>query len=141
GQSTHGRDTSKPPSGSLAAGRETLLASARAPKLLATPRGGIMRQMQKVLWQKGVLLSPQHLPTQDRFLEDLIGFQLSSLAFCPWGFTRLEVDREALAGGTLAISAASGLMPDGLPFDIPAADAAPPPKPLEELWHPDAQAP
>lgn len=99
-----------------------------------------MRQMQKVLWQKGVLLSPQHLQTQDRFLEDLIGFQLSSLAFCPWGFARLELDREALAGGTLAISAAAGLMPDGLPFDIPLADAPPPPKPLEELWHPDARS-
>jgi type VI secretion system protein ImpJ len=99
-----------------------------------------MRQMQKVLWQKGVLLSPQHLQTQDRFLEDLIGFQLSSLAFCPWGFARLELDREALAGGTLALSAAAGLMPDGLPFDIPLADAPPQPKPLAELWHPDARS-
>jgi type VI secretion system protein ImpJ len=96
--------------------------------------------MQKVLWQKGVLLSPQHLQTQDRFLEDLIGFQLSSLAFCPWGFARLELDREALAGGTLALSAATGLMPDGLPFDIPLADAPPQPKPLAELWHPDARS-
>lgn len=96
--------------------------------------------MQKVLWTKGVLLSPQHLQTQDRFLEDLVGFQLSSLSFCPWGFSALEIDREALAGGTLALSSAAGLLPDGLPFDIPLADAPPPPKPLEEVWHPDARS-
>ena len=40
--------------------------------------------MQPVLWTKGVLLSPQHFQTQDRFLEDLLEFQLSTLAFCPW---------------------------------------------------------
>lgn len=96
-----------------------------------------MRQMQPVLWTKGVLLSPQHLQTQDRFLEDLLHFQLSALAFGPWGFQRLEVDREALAGGSFALSAAAGIMPDGLLFDCPGSDPAPPPKPLEEAWGPD----
>src|SRR5919199_639718 len=72
-----------------------------------------MRQMQPVLWTKGVLLSPQHLQTQDRFLEDLIQFQLSALTYCPWGFHRLVIDREALAGGNFAIASAAGLFPDG----------------------------
>ena len=93
--------------------------------------------MQPVLWTKGVLLSPQHLQTQDRFLEDIIGFQLSALAFCPWGFSRLEIDRESLAGGALSISFASGILPDGLMFDIPHADQAPAPKQLDECWEPD----
>lgn len=96
-----------------------------------------MRQMEKVLWTKGVFLTPQHLQLQDRFLEDLVGFRTSSLAFSPWGFARLEIDREALAGGSLAIAEASGLLPDGLPFDIPRSDAAPAPKPLDGFWHPD----
>jgi type VI secretion system protein ImpJ len=96
--------------------------------------------MQPVLWTKGVLLSPQHLQTQDRFLEDLIGFQLSSLTFCPWGFDRLDIDHEALAGGAVALSAASGMLPDGLLFDIPHADPAPPPKQLEGCWEPDQKA-
>src|SRR5688500_6240173 len=98
-----------------------------------------MRQMQPVLWTKGVLLSPQHLQTQDRFLEDLLQFQLSTLTYCPWGFSRLEIDREALAGGAFALSAAAGIFPDGLLFDIPSADAAPSPKILEGLWEPDQQ--
>ncbi len=96
-----------------------------------------MRQMQKVLWTKGVLLSPQHLQTQDRFLEDLIGFQLSGLTFFPWGFASLELDHEALAGGSLTVSAASGILPDGLLFDMPVADSPPPPRPLEGLWEAD----
>jgi type VI secretion system protein ImpJ len=98
-----------------------------------------MRQMQPVLWTKGVLLSPQHLQVQDRFLEDLIQFQLSALTFCPWGFHRLEIDREALAGGAFAISAAAGILPDGLLFDMPRADPPPPPKPLEGCWEPDQE--
>ena len=96
-----------------------------------------MRQMQPVLWTKGVLLSPQHLQTQDRFLEDLIQFQLGGLTYCPWGFHRLEIDHEALAGGSFAISSAAGIFPDGLLFDLPLSDAAPAPKLLEGTWEPD----
>lgn len=93
-----------------------------------------MRQMQPVLWTKGVLLSPQHLQTQDRFLEDQLEFRLSSLASWRWGFSRLEIDREALAGGAIALAEAGGIMPDGLPFEVPGSDAAPPPRPLDEVW-------
>lgn len=93
--------------------------------------------MQRVLWTKGVMLTPQHLQMQDRFLEEVIGSRLSALSFLPWGFSRVEVDREALASGVLALSSASGLFPDGLPFDIPGADGAPPPKPLAEAIDPD----
>ncbi|MBA4156226.1 MAG: type VI secretion system baseplate subunit TssK [Gemmatimonadetes bacterium] len=95
--------------------------------------------MQKVLWTKGVLLSPQHLQMQDRFFEELVGFQLASLCFFPWGFSRLEIEREALAGGSLALREASGIFPDGMPFEIPRADAAPAPKGLAEHWRPDQQ--
>ena len=98
-----------------------------------------MRQMQPVLWTKGVLLSPQHFQTQDRFLEDLLEFQLSTLAVSPWGFRELEIDREALAGGHFAISSASGILPDGLLFDMPLSDPTPPPKPLEGSFAPDQQ--
>jgi type VI secretion system protein ImpJ len=60
-----------------------------------------MRQLQKVLWSKGVLLDPQHLQMQDRYLEELLAFRLDALAFAPWGFSRLELDREAVAAGSL----------------------------------------
>jgi type VI secretion system protein ImpJ len=96
-----------------------------------------MRQTERVLWTKGVLLTPQHLQLQDRFLEDTVDFKLSTVTYCPWGFLRLDVNREALAAGSLALSAAAGLLPDGMPFEMPGSDAAPAPLPLEEHWHPD----
>ncbi len=100
-----------------------------------------MRQMQGILWTKGTLLTPQHLQVQDRFLEDLLEFRASSLSFRPWGFRSLELDREALEeGGTLGISSASGILPDGLPFNIPGGEPAPPPRSLDGLWQPDQQA-
>jgi type VI secretion system protein ImpJ len=101
---------------------------------LILPLGLTMRQMQPVLWTKGLVLSPQHLQIQDRYYEDLIDFRLNLLRFSPWGFQRLAIDREALASGSVAITDAAGTFPDGLPFDVPGADAPPPPKPLEGMW-------
>jgi type VI secretion system protein ImpJ len=96
-----------------------------------------MKQLQPVLWTRGVLLAPQHLQTQDRFLEDSIEFRLSALTFCRWGFQRLSLDEEALAAGNVRVTDAAGLFPDGLLFDFPMADAAPPPRSILEAWRPD----
>lgn len=96
-----------------------------------------MRRLQKVLWTKGILLNPQHLQLQDGYLEDLLTFRMGTLQHAPWGFSSLEIDQEALAGGLLSLTAASGIFPDGMPFSIPAADSHPAPKPLAEHWRPD----
>ncbi|HSM04631.1 MAG TPA: type VI secretion system baseplate subunit TssK [Longimicrobiales bacterium] len=98
-----------------------------------------MRQTQGVLWSKGVLLTPQHLQIQDRFLEDTAEFRMSSLSSFPWGFTDLEIDRESLSEGSLALSRAAGLFRDGMAFDLPDSDPAPPAKPLEGLFAPDQE--
>lgn len=91
-----------------------------------------MRRLEPVIWTKGVFLSPQHLQSQDRFLEESLQFQLQALQFRPWGFQRLRLDQAALAAGTLALSEAAGIMPDGLLFEIPQSDPAPPVKPLAD---------
>ena len=96
-----------------------------------------MKRLQPVIWAKGTFLTPQHLQIQDRFIEDTLGFTLGSLNYRPWGFGRLSVNQEALAGGVLSINAASGLFPEGMPFDIPDADPAPPPKPLDQHFEPN----
>ena len=96
-----------------------------------------MNRLQPVIWKKGTLLSPQHLQTQDRFLEDTLRFHLDALAFAPWGFRRLQINQEALASGYFAITDAAGMFPDGLLFDIPDADQAPPPKPLADCFEAD----
>jgi type VI secretion system protein ImpJ len=93
-----------------------------------------MRRLQPVIWAKGTFLSPQYLQSQDIFHEDLLQFRVDSLNFHPWGFKTLEINREALANGDLAIDTASGIFPDGLIFDIPCADPAPAPKPLASYF-------
>jgi type VI secretion system protein ImpJ len=96
-----------------------------------------MRRLQPVIWSKGTFLTPQHLQVQDRFIENTVEFTLGSLHYRPWGFRTLAVNQEALAGGAFALASASGLFPDGLPFDIPDSDPAPAPKPLAQYFEPE----
>src|SRR5438309_11105311 len=93
-----------------------------------------MRHLQPVIWSKGTFLTPQHLQLQDRVIEDTLQFRLQALNFCPWGFYDLEIDQERLAAGQFAVSRASGILPDGLLFEIPASDPAPPAKPLKDYF-------
>ncbi len=93
-----------------------------------------MKRLQPVIWSKGTFLSPQHLQIQDRFIESTLDFALGALNFRPWGLRQLNVNQETLAGGFFALSSATGLFADGLPFDIPDSDAAPPPKPLAHYF-------
>jgi len=86
---------------------------------------------------KGTFLSPQYLQTQDRFLESSLQFQLGALTYAGYGVQKLVINQEALSAGYLAISEASGILPDGLLFDIPDADQAPPPKPLADAFEQD----
>jgi type VI secretion system protein ImpJ len=99
-----------------------------------------MQELQSVLWTKGVMLTPQHLQTQDRFLEDQLHFRMAALTVHPWGLARLEIERDALAGGLFSVSSAAGLFPDGLPFAFPETDTAPEPKPVEEQWEPERES-
>jgi type VI secretion system protein ImpJ len=96
-----------------------------------------MNQLRPVIWSKGTLLAPQHLQTQDRFIESSLRFRVESLISNPWGFLKLEVKQEALAAGEFALSEAAGIFPDGLLFDFPASDPAPPSIPLNEAFGPD----
>ena len=91
-----------------------------------------MKRLQPVVWSKGTFLTPQHLQVQDRFIESTLDFSLNALNFRPWGFLRLGIDQAALAAGTFALTSAAGLFPDGLAFEIPEADAAPPPRPFAQ---------
>jgi len=96
-----------------------------------------MKRLQPVVWAKGTFLSPQHMQIQDRFIESVLEASLTSLNFRPWGFSRLGINQEALAAGAIALSGAAGLFADGLPFDIPEADAAPPQKTLAPYFEPE----
>jgi type VI secretion system protein ImpJ len=75
-----------------------------------------------------------------RHAEDTLAFQVGALSFCPWGFARLELDADALSGGTLVVNAASGRFPDGLLFDAPLAGPTPPPKACDGAFGADQRS-
>ena len=94
-----------------------------------------MRQLQPVVWSKGVFLSPQHLQAQDRFFEETLRFLSDALSFRNWGFSSLQIDGTGLSEGQLNVRQASGVFPDGLMLDMPASDAAPKSRTLDECFH------
>jgi type VI secretion system protein ImpJ len=99
-----------------------------------------MRQLQPVIWSKGTFLSPQHLQTQERFVEDCSRFYLDSLNTRSWGFSEIQFDSKALSEGRLSMLQACGIFPDALPIDIPASDPAPPARVLDECFPSGRQA-
>jgi len=99
-----------------------------------------MRALQPVLWAKGTFLTPQHLQTQDRFLESLVQFRVDALNFRPYGFLKLQLDHEQLQSGTAAVAEAEGLFPDGLPIEVPRSDAPPPARAFNDFFEPGREA-
>ena len=89
-----------------------------------------------MVWAEGMYLGPHHFQVQNRYVEDLIDFALSSLSYEPHGLVGYALDEEALFNGTLSVLHARGVFPDGLSFDIPQSDAAPPDRNMAEVFPP-----
>ncbi|HXN09720.1 MAG TPA: type VI secretion system baseplate subunit TssK [Steroidobacteraceae bacterium] len=83
----------------------------------------------KVVWSEGLFLRPQHFQQQERYLERYIEARSLGLRSHGWGFLELEIERDLLATGKLALRRARGVWPDGTPFTMPEDD--PLPMPLE----------
>lgn len=98
-----------------------------------------MRTLSPVIWREGMHLAQHHFQLRDRYFEDTADFALSNLFFRPYGLTGIELDREALLNGTVDVTHARGVMPDGTPFSIPDD---PPPEPLDvdEAFSPTREA-
>ncbi|MEO7851701.1 MAG: type VI secretion system baseplate subunit TssK [Rubrivivax sp.] len=86
----------------------------------------------KVVWQEGMFLRAQHFQQQDRHAAKQLQARAAPLRPHPWGLTELSIDRDLLAAGRFALSAASGVMEDGTPFSIPGSADAPLPLELPE---------
>ncbi|HAW26435.1 MAG TPA: type VI secretion system baseplate subunit TssK, partial [Pseudomonas sp.] len=74
----------------------------------------------KVIWQEGMLLRPQHFQQSDRYYDAQLKQRTQKLGHYAWGFFGLEIDRQFLNMGKLVLSQASGLLPDGSLFEIGA---------------------
>jgi len=84
-----------------------------------------MKFLSRVVWSEGMHLGPHHFQTQSRYFEDTLWFLSSNLRQEPWGFLHFSIDTEAMRNGLAILSFASGILPDGLIFDLPDCDSVP----------------
>lgn len=86
-----------------------------------------MNKAEKVVWTEGMFLRPHHFQRAESFLQNQIrewgGVQRPWL----WGFLDLEFDEAMLRQGCVALSTASGILPDGTPFSFREARLGPVP--------------
>lgn len=88
-----------------------------------------MSWRNRVIWSEGLFLRPQHFQQHVRYVEQFVEGRCRGLRPHGWGCSELSIDPDMLRIGKLAIQSASGVFPDGTPFNIPEDD--PPPVPLE----------
>lgn len=86
-----------------------------------------MSANNKVIWSEGLFLQPQHFQQQERYVERYVEARCRGLRADGWGFTELELERDLLAIGKLAVRRAAGVFPDGTPFRMPEDDPLPAP--------------
>ncbi|MGB9406886.1 MAG: type VI secretion system baseplate subunit TssK [Terracidiphilus sp.] len=93
-----------------------------------------MKFLSRVVWSEGMHLGPHHFQAQSRYFEDTLWFLNSNLRQEPWGFLHFSIDTEALRNGLAILNFASGILPDGLIFDLPDCDSVPKPAQLDSLF-------
>jgi type VI secretion system protein ImpJ len=93
-----------------------------------------MKRQPRVVWTKGMFLSPQHFQAQERYFEDLIQFRFGASNYANYGITQIHIDNESLSNGRFKLIAARGVLPDGEAFDMPDSDELPPSREIGKLW-------
>jgi type VI secretion system protein ImpJ len=86
-----------------------------------------MSWYSKVVWSEGLFLRPHHLQQNDRYLENLLESRVRQITPYPWGFSALEIDRDLAQQSRFGLRRATGVMPDGTPFDLPGTSPLPAP--------------
>ncbi|UKV13873.1 type VI secretion system baseplate subunit TssK [Thalassospiraceae bacterium SW-3-3] len=84
-----------------------------------------MSSFSKVVWSDGLFVKPHHFQQQTRYFERLSQRYASGSEPHNFGFHQLVLNEELLTLGKVALVAASGIMPDGTVFDLPAEDVSP----------------
>jgi type VI secretion system protein ImpJ len=78
-----------------------------------------MSWYSKVFWSEGLFLRPHHLQQNDRYVEHLLERRVGHITPYPWGFSALEIDHDLAQQSKFGLRRATGIMPDGTPFDMP----------------------
>ena len=85
-----------------------------------------MSDRNKVVWSEGMFLRPQHFQQQERSLLHHIDQKTTATQSYSWGVLELEIDQDLLAIGKFGLKKATGIFPDGSPFNLPDDSPLPP---------------
>ncbi|SCB99154.1 type VI secretion system baseplate subunit TssK [Kosakonia oryziphila] len=86
-----------------------------------------MNKAEKVIWTEGMFLRPHHFQRAESYLQHHIREWGTLQRPYLWGYLDLELDDAMLRQGCIALSSASGLLPDGTFFSFHDARQAPAP--------------
>ena len=96
-------------------------------------------KMQRVVWFEGMKLDPHHFQQADRYNQYYVDTRLSLINSNYWGFKEFQIDKAALAGGMFNLITCSGIMPDGILFNMPTNDPLPKQRGFEDLFSATAE--
>ena len=86
----------------------------------------------KVVWNEGMFLCPQHFQQFGRYFESQIDGRIYDIQCHDWGISELRIDEGLLPLGKISIASVKGRMPDGLAFNMPQEEEAPEPLEIPE---------
>lgn len=84
-----------------------------------------MTSNNKVVWSDGLFIKPHHFQQQSRYVDWVTSRLTGGAEPHNYGLISFTIDQDLLALGKISLVSASGIMPDGTPFDIPNEDQAP----------------
>lgn len=84
-----------------------------------------MSRFPKVIWNEGMFLSPHNFHGWEHYLKDEIDARFKALSLFDWGFIEIVTNNDDITGGSFSLISCKGIMPDGLPFEIPETDNTP----------------
>ena len=93
---------------------------------------------EKVLWEEGMFLGPQHFQAWERHLLHQLNGRTDTVSPRGYGLTALKIDEEALAQGEFVLEQAGGVLRDGTYFRAPANDSLPVRRRFADAFHPRA---
>ncbi|MDD9940974.1 MAG: type VI secretion system baseplate subunit TssK [Myxococcales bacterium] len=80
-----------------------------------------MKPERKVVWERGVLMLPQHLQQMERYQESLVASRVEALQPNAWGVLEMRFDERALAEQKVVkLDRFLGVLTDGTPVSVEA---------------------
>lgn len=97
-----------------------------------------MSSRNRIIWQEGLFIKPQHFQQQQRHIDYLLYRQLSSFSHYYYGIKSIEINQDLLNLGKFGLLSASGIFNDGTPFDIPSEDYLPEALDIKDISQPQS---